>query len=325
MASSDPVLKDRGSEGRCMQRRQFLTGVVATGAAVIPGCSGPLGESDGRANSGFGPSAQWAVAPAEQARSYTGYRVETFAPERLRSVLDRRTLMDLATYRLGDSPGFSAIEADSIEQVVHVDTDGYAPVRVFTVFQGSFEAAAVVDALGNHTRAWSDAGNHSDYELYAAGSNDPSYAIRDGILVEISYPGQLEGRDALETVLDTGAGEVDRLQGRHEGFQLLVERLDPGVLSNVFFRDPTSPTEVELGRFHGTILVGSGARLEGGTWHTETVRVFRDASEHSTSAISEWLDRSRNADSIESLQVERDGRVLHIETVLTERPPFGGL
>lgn len=332
--------------------------LAALGTTGVAGCSGILGGggTPGAADYRYDPSV---LSETENkffgTVDYAGlYEARESFPESTRESLESAE----------DSP-VPPEDIDSFTGVggAQISIEGGSSATAFgsVALLGSFEASAVRTDLEDDGAE--QVGEYEGYTLYEnAGDSSPSdiaggetsavAAIRDGVAIfgaggasgEAST--QVTGRQAAETMIDAGNGEVDRLEPNSERAQQLTDRLGE---SNVLVGGQVDPALVETAIrqsqggaqtqfIEGVRAGGFGMAVDGATTTMNVVLLYTDAETAENSGVQELVDLAaqqavENNPGLDSVEAEYDGNAAVVtvegetETIFEEgssAAPVGG-
>ncbi|AGN01843.1 hypothetical protein L593_09490 [Salinarchaeum sp. Harcht-Bsk1] len=306
-----------------MQRRRFLAGTGATGLAALVGCSGILGDGSA-AGSDAEPFARWAPARDPNPDRTYNYEIGALQPSAVLAASDEITPADLSPGVPHESVAWDALAASDVERVIDLSAGGAASPRTVAIFDGDVDPATIVSALDerpNYDRE--HLGDYRGYEIHGTGAGFFFHAVRDGRVLEVDrYAYSEADRELVESVIDLGEGDGDRLLDSHDGFATAATRLDATHWTSVRLEDPDRETDVEQGRFRGVVATGASATVADGGSTVRALLAFRDVDARRSAPIEPYVDQIRAEDTVESVDFASEGRILDVTLRLDYPAPF---
>lgn len=294
--------------GNGSTRRDLLratAGLAAT--ATVGGLAGCLGSVPGVADEdGLPRYAQWLPARdvfgVDEDAQYRFVSLDAAVLRNNEESFSSETY-DRVNSTLGENdPVLPGI--DAVDRLVNVGAETAGTV---VVVEGSFDAGEIVEGL--ESEGYEEGTDYSGYAVY---SNDGGLVgVRDGTLVGRFSPGRSDAggvtADALESVIDVGEGDGDRLPDVDDDADALVSGLGRGLFAN-----GALPARGMARDLQSDALVANGlaGRVSGSTTDVRQVLVYDGAGDVDAAAVEE---NSGTAAELDDPSVTADGRTAVVE------------
>ena len=273
-------------------RRQFLRLVGAIGVSGFSGCSALSSTSDARNEdtttdrNATGEYEQWLLAPSEVAFGDT-ILLTSAQPNEIDSYRDHLPRIDTALPSGDDT----MVPSDTIEHI-----HNFGSLAAVT---GTFDAETAASGLSDQ---FSESGTYQGYSLYAAGDVQ-AYGIADGtVLASRSYEGADVGQN-LREFIDTGDGEIPRLQDVNDAGRALVENLGSGASVRI-------NTDADRILVPGAVMTGSTVSLGETESEVRAVVVFEDGATVDAERVRKTVAQTAMFDSAADVAVDTTGRAV---------------
>ncbi|WP_424018108.1 hypothetical protein ACOZ4N_19890 [Halorientalis pallida] len=174
---------------------------------------------------------------------------------------------------------------------------------------GSFKKSDVGSSL--ESNGFSEDGSYSGYTLYAG--EERTVGVKDGAAVYATAR-DTDGYDrgsAIETIVDTKAGDGNRYAENDEDYSALDEHVYDDAVVVI------GGTGELIAFFAGDIdnVVGWGisGRIDGGSQYIKSAHVFGSESDANVDAVDQWASDSDLFADATDLSTSQDGRVVTVE------------
>jgi len=182
---------------------------------------------------------------------------------------------------------------------------------------GSFKKSDVGPSL--ESNEFSEDGSYSGYTLYAG--EERTVGVKDGAAVYATTR-DAEGydrRSAIETIVDTKAGDGNRYAENDDDYSTLDEHVyDDAVIA---IGGTGGLIAFFAGDFENVAGWAISGRIDGGTQHIKSAHVFESESDVNVDEVEQWARDSSLFVDATDLSASQDGRVA---TVSATGQTFGG-
>jgi len=313
-----------------VNRRSFLAAASAAGVGALAGCSVLSdGGGGGPPTDRIGVPIDWALAPAEADADLAGYLVRGVAPA---AILDTDAEVTEAGVRdqLADQSLVAPqIDVDDVGRFAEIDTAGTGPVDQYAVWEGDFDADAVVEGIETVGPELSASGEQGDVTIYEFEEGGSRLGLRDGLAIERT--GVLEDGLPIDdpapgwvaSVVDRAASDSSWLDDDRPGAAGAVDRLGTGHQSGITIEDPDKETDRGRSQFRGAVARGGSVVIEGEQTDLVEVIAFRDEAALEAAPIDTWLEEVRQSTGDQRFSSEVDGRFVETATTFPTAELFG--
>lgn len=300
-----------------MNRRRFLASTAGAASAVLAGCTSyPGGGGSGDANRPLEPVVRWALPVEAASEPIEGYSVRSVDPAAILSI-DGGPSADVVANWIGRGAFVTAeTDVDPVDRYVRVRPAGHETVGRYYAYEGDFDVEDLAGRIGTHPLvSVSEVGEYEGYDLYRTTTDGGSvtlYALSEQDAIGV-HPrgGRSDDPTAIHRVVDAGKGRTDTIADQSPPAREIAERLSPGLQTRLSLTSPELRPEPDPARglFEGVVASGSSTETTGETAEHRTVTVFESASTLAEADVDAWLERYQEADAVESVASETDGRV----------------
>lgn len=300
-----------------MHRRSYLAGTSTAALAALAGCAGVLSDG-GSGEDSIQATTRWAVPASAPEASLAGYQVRSVYPSEILEAYDEIAPEDVADRLTNFALALRHLDVRDLERFVEVDPAGHSTLGEYYVFEGEFDATAVIEALEEgDTTTVERVGSHGEYEIYRIGTAFAVYAVAGGTIVEADgrLNGEVEPAD-VEPVLDAAAGETDRITDQHEGLGATADELDPSHHVGLVAEDPEQTTDFARSQFTGAVAIGSAAEILGEEIELRTLVTFESEQARETAPLDEWIEEARAETPTGEITKSEDGRFVDVTVTL---------
>jgi hypothetical protein len=209
---------------------------------------------------------------------------------------------------------------DSFEQVedafsgADIDFDEmntYLSYRNASIATGSYSTDDITNELEDND--FDDDTEHEGYTIYLSSDEARAIGVSDQSLVASTSSGSEGATDAVETIIDTHLGAVDRYVNENDELEILTTSLGTGayVAGETYEEQPA--TDVSTGAFENSVARGTRWGINGETSNIKRVIVFEEQDDVDTDDVSGWVEESQGSDQryddVDDTSVEQKDRM----------------
>lgn len=309
-----------------MHRRSYLELTGCTALAVLAGCAGVLND-DGNDDGGesIRATTRWAVPASASEQSLAGYDIRSAQPSEILGAHDEIAAEAVADRLADRSRAQRHLDVRDLERFVEVEPVGHPSLNAYVVFEGEFDATAVIETLGaDETVDVERVGTYGEYELYDSGPGFAAHAVGDGTIVEAD---RLRNEDVqpgdLKAVVEAANGESDRITDQHQGLRATADRLEPSHHLGLTAEDPEQSTDFARSQFPGAVASGMDAEIQGEQIELRTVLTFESERAREAAPLDQWFEEARAEVTSGEISRSIDGRFVDVTVTLPTSQLYG--
>lgn len=315
-----------------MDRRSLLATVAGASALAFPGCTGVLdgggGATDGDDSGddvGIVSTTRWAVPPERSDTALAGYDLRSVDPSSLLDASDAISAPAVTERLASQSLVQEHLDVPDLDRYVEIQPTRRPGLDVYSVFEGSFSADAVVDELRSADSVEVEqVGTHRGYDVYDSGPGFAVHAVGDGTVVEVDRLRNDDiGPDAVEAIVDAGTGASDRITDVHDGARATAARVRDAHHVGLRIEDPTASTDLDRSRFEGQVASGMDAQVAGDAMTLRMVVTFVSRGAREAAPIDRWIDDTRQDERVDDLSTSIDGRFVTVSVTMPTSALYG--